>query len=87
MKKLPQENHKDEVQVDQLNFEAAFKQLEVIVAALETEEKPLEDALALFERGQELARHCAELLDRAELRVKQLSGTTITDFDQESGGY
>jgi exodeoxyribonuclease VII small subunit len=84
MKELPKENHKNDMQVDQLNFEAAFTQLETIVAALETEEKPLEDALALFERGQELARYCAELLDRAELRVKLLSEASVTDFEQET---
>ena len=84
MKELPQENSKDEVQIDQLNFEAAFKQLEEIVAVLETEEKSLEDALALFERGQELARRCTELLDGAELRVQVLSGSTLREFNQEA---
>ena len=84
MKELPQEKSKDEVQIDQLNYEAAFKQLEEIVAELETEEKSLEDALALFERGQELARRCTELLDGAELRVKVLSGSTLREFNQEA---
>jgi exodeoxyribonuclease VII small subunit len=86
MKELPQEKHTNDIQVDQLSFEAAFTQLEMIVAELETGEKPLENALALFDRGQELARRCAELLDRAELRVKQLSGAMESDFDQESMG-
>ena len=84
MKELPQEKSKDEVQIDQLNYEAAFKQLEEIVAELETEEKSLEDALALFERGQELARRCTELLDGAELRVKVLAGSTLREFNQEA---
>jgi exodeoxyribonuclease VII small subunit len=86
MKATPKEESGNEVPTDQLNFEAAFKQLETIVAALESEEKPLEEALALFERGQVLARHCIQLLDRAELRVRQLSGTTLADFEPESGG-
>jgi len=43
------------------------------VYALETNEKSLDEAIALFERGQALAKHCAGLLDKAELRVRQLS--------------
>ena len=33
----------------------------------------LERALALFERGQELAEACTQLIDAAELRVTRLS--------------
>ncbi len=67
--------------VDQLNFEAALSELEKTVSALEVQELPLETSLAMFERGQALARRCADLLDNAELRVRQLSGENITDFD------
>lgn len=56
-----------------LSYEAAFQELEEIVAALEAGQSNLEEALALFERGQALARHCAALLDSAELRVRKLS--------------
>jgi exodeoxyribonuclease VII small subunit len=66
--------------LEALTFEQAFAELETIVSALETGEHPLEEALALFERGQYLARHCAGLLDRAELKVQQLSGETLSDF-------
>jgi exodeoxyribonuclease VII small subunit len=56
-----------------LKYEQAFAELEEIVSALETNQKTLDEAMALFERGQALAQHCAELLERAELRVRQLS--------------
>jgi exodeoxyribonuclease VII small subunit len=69
--------------VDELSYEQAFTELEMIVTALESDEHPLEEALALFERGQALANRCAELLDEAELRVKQLSGEELVDFEQE----
>jgi exodeoxyribonuclease VII small subunit len=36
--------------------------------------------MAQYERGQELIRHCIELLDKAELRVKLLSGETLVDI-------
>jgi exodeoxyribonuclease VII small subunit len=74
------ETEKEPTPTDQLAYEQAFAELEEIVAALESEERPLEEALALFERGQALAHHCAGLLDRAELRVQQLSGGELFDF-------
>jgi exodeoxyribonuclease VII small subunit len=63
-----------------VSYEQALGELERIVAALESEERPLEDALALYERGQILARYCAGLLDNAELKVQQLSGEDLEDF-------
>ena len=59
--------------IQSLNYEQAFSELEEIVTGLETNQKTLEEALALFERGQALAQRCAELLDQAELRVRMLS--------------
>jgi exodeoxyribonuclease VII small subunit len=60
--------------VEELNYEQAFKQLEEIVATLESEEHTLEESLDLYERGQALANRCSDLLDKAELKVKHLSG-------------
>ena len=69
--------------VEELAYEKAFEELEGIVAALETEEHDLETALALYERGQKLALHCGQLLDRAELRVQQIAGDDIIPFEPE----
>lgn len=55
-----------------LSFEAAFDELETIVARLESGELSLEDSVTLFERGQQLSVHCQGLLDQAELRVSRL---------------
>ena len=63
-----------------ISYEQALGELERIVAALESEERPLEESLALYERGQILARYCAGLLDNAELKVQQLSGEDLEDF-------
>lgn len=57
-----------------LTYEAAFAELETIVAALESGENPLEESMQLFERGQQLIKHCAELLDKAQLRVQTVTG-------------
>jgi len=69
--------------VDELTYEQAFMEIETIVAALESDEHSLEDAISLFERGQALANHCADLLDKAELQVQQLSGDELVDFDPQ----
>ncbi len=61
-------------------FEAAFQELEETVQRLENGELTLDEAIALFERGQVLARLCDEKLEQAELRVDQL----LPDAD---GGY
>jgi exodeoxyribonuclease VII small subunit len=55
--------------------------LEALVLKLESEEHSLEDALAMFERGQALARHCSQLLENAELKIKELSGEDLVDFE------
>jgi exodeoxyribonuclease VII small subunit len=59
--------------IQSLSYERAFAALEEIVAALESDSRTLEEALALYELGQALAERCASLLDQAELRVRQLS--------------
>jgi exodeoxyribonuclease VII small subunit len=56
----------------QMTYEQAFKELEEIVGRLEEGELPLEEALTLFERGQALAGRCTELLEGAELKLRQL---------------
>lgn len=66
--------------VEKLTYEQAFTELEEIVTALEADEHSLDNALALFERGQLLARYCAGLLDQAELKVQQISGEELVDF-------
>jgi len=68
--------------IDKLTYEQAFAELETIVGALETGEQALDEALALFERGQGLSKHCAELLDKAELKIRKLSGETLEPFEE-----
>jgi exodeoxyribonuclease VII small subunit len=68
--------------VQSLSYEQAFTELEEIVVGLETDEKSLEEAIALFERGQALAKRCVELLDKAELRVRQLSEPSSSEEEE-----
>jgi exodeoxyribonuclease VII small subunit len=53
-----------------------------LVKELEAEVGNLDAALKLFERGQALAKHCAALLEKAELRVQELNDDgDLTDLD------
>ena len=70
--------------VDGLTYEQALAELEEIVSALEGGQNPLDEAMQLFERGQALAKRCGELLEAAELKVKQLSGEDLTPFEEEA---
>ena len=77
----PSTSSLNETPFDQLSYEQAFSQLDAIVAALEGDELSLETAMTLYERGQNLIRRCTDLLDRAELRLRQLSGEDQIDFE------
>lgn len=77
--------------IDSLTFEEAFAEMEGIVAQLEAGQLALDAALTLHERGQALAVHCQQLLERAELRVQQLTprpngGYGLAPFGGPAGG-
>ena len=75
---------KTEKTVEELSYEEALAELETIISALEDEQSQLEEAIRLFERGQALAARCGVLLEAAELKVKQVVGNDVTDFEEES---
>ncbi len=70
--------------VEDLTYEQAFAELETIVSELEGDKGSLDDVMALFERGQELARYCTRLLDAADLKIQQLSNDTLTDSNPQA---
>ncbi len=55
------------------DFEAAIAELESIVRKLEEGDLPLEQSLALYERGVTLSRFCHARLEEAERRIEILS--------------
>ena len=75
---------KTEKSVEELTYEEALSELEEIVSTLEGEQGQLEEAIKLFERGQALAARCGVLLEAAQLKVKQVVGEDVTDFEEES---
>jgi exodeoxyribonuclease VII small subunit len=56
----------------QQSFEELYRSLEETVGKLEKGGLPLEESIALYEQGMELAKRCQSLLDKAELRITKL---------------
>jgi exodeoxyribonuclease VII small subunit len=54
-------------------FEDAYRELQRVIAQLDDGGLALEDAVRLFERGQELVKRCQRIVDDAELRVTRLA--------------
>jgi exodeoxyribonuclease VII small subunit len=57
---------------EERSFEELQRELDELVARLERGDVPLDEALALYERGEALHRALSERLDRAELRIEEL---------------
>jgi exodeoxyribonuclease VII small subunit len=58
---------------EQLSFEAAQKELEQIVERLERGQPDLDEAIRLWERGEELLRLCLARLETAEGKIEELA--------------
>jgi exodeoxyribonuclease VII small subunit len=75
--------------IKKLTFEMAIAELETIVKRLEEGKVPLEESVAIYERGEILKKRCEELLKQAEARVEKITldasgrptGTTPLDVD------
>jgi len=71
---------------NQDSFEKKLKDLQDIVAKLETGEPALEKGVELFKQGVTLARECRTELERAKKDVQVLADGMWKDFDTNEGG-
>ena len=76
--------------ISELSFEQALGALEGIVQQLESGSVPLDKSITLYERGEELRKHCQARLDAAQQRIERIvtdqSGKPIgtAPFDSEA---
>lgn len=56
-----------------LPFEKALAELETIVGRLERGDVPLEESIAIYERGEALKARCEALLRLAEARIERIT--------------
>lgn len=76
--------------IETMSFEQALSALEEIVQQLERGDVPLDDSIALYERGEKLRAACQKRLDAAQARIEKIvtgadgapSGTTPLDADR-----
>ena len=59
-------------EISDMSFEEALRALELVVRRLESGEVPLEESIALYERGEQLRMHCQARLDSAQARIEKI---------------
>jgi exodeoxyribonuclease VII small subunit len=62
--------------IAELPFEKALAELEQIVGRLERGDVPLEESIAIYERGEALKLRCEALLKQAEARIERITLST-----------
>jgi len=58
--------------IDSMSFEDALTELQALVKALEKGDAKLEEAIASYERGAALKRHCEKKLREAQDKVDKI---------------
>lgn len=71
-----------DIPITEMSFEEALRALEITVRRLESGEVPLDDSIALYERGEELRKACQARLDAAQARIDKI----VTDGDGKPTG-
>lgn len=71
-----------------LSFEDALTELETIVQRLERGDAPLEESIAIYQRGAALKAHCEGKLKDAQLKVEKIvlapnGSANVEPFDAE----
>ena len=59
--------------ISEMSFEAALAELEQIVGKLESGQAPLQESIAIYERGEALKIHCEAQLKAAEIRIEKIT--------------
>jgi exodeoxyribonuclease VII small subunit len=58
--------------ISKMSFEDALRSLEEVVRKLESGEVALDDSISLYERGEDLRKHCQARLDAAQARIEKI---------------
>ncbi len=62
--------------IDEMSFEEALAELEKLVNDLDSGNVPLEQSVALYERGEKLKAYCEKKLKDAELKINEITKTS-----------
>ena len=64
-----------------IGFEQALDELDALVRRMESGQLSLDDSIAAYRRGAELARFCQSKLANAEQEIKRLEGDLLKPVD------
>jgi exodeoxyribonuclease VII small subunit len=67
--------------VSELTFEQALDELDLLVRRMEAGELSLDESIAAYRRGAELARYCQGRLAAAEQEIRKLDGELLKPLD------
>ena len=59
----------EQLQISDLNFEQALRELESVVRRLESGDVPLDESIDLYERGEQLRKACQSTRLRRTMRA------------------
>ena len=79
---MAETNNTNNSDIAKMPFERAIAELESIVGRLEEGKVPLEESVAIYERGEALKARCEDLLRQAEARVEK---TTLGSNGKPTG--
>ena len=72
----------DATQTESLSFEDCYSRLEEVIDKLEQGDLSVEESVALYEEGMQLAQRCDRELNDAELRVSQLLSVAAEEDEE-----
>ena len=67
--------------IESIGFEKALDELDALVRRMESGQLSLDDSIAAYRRGAELARFCQTKLASAEQEIKRLEGDLLKPLD------
>jgi exodeoxyribonuclease VII small subunit len=67
----------------ELTFEQALDELDALVRRMEAGELSLDDSIAAYKRGAELAKFCQARLAAAEQEIKKLDGDLLVPLNPD----
>ena len=67
------------IELEQLTFEEAMKELELLVDSLDKGDISLDEAIAAYDRGSQLKDHCQKKLNEAKMKVETIQSSDNID--------